>query len=72
MQPKTYLYLIPLTLYLFFAGCKKDLTPLDNTPPQIKLTAGDVGVTEAWLHLETAGGKPEDRITIQRNDSTRG
>jgi hypothetical protein len=51
-------------------GCEKDYAPVDNTKPEITLTVEDVGVTEVWLKMETTDGKPEDRITIQRNDST--
>jgi len=67
---KRSLYVIPITLSILMCSCKKDLTPVDNTQPEIKMTVEDVGVTEVWLKLETANSRLNDRITIQRNDST--
>jgi hypothetical protein len=59
-----------IIIFITFFGCEKDLTPVENTQPEIRLTVEDVGVTEVWLKVETADGKPEDWITITRNDST--
>jgi hypothetical protein len=48
-------------------GCKKDTSPLDA--PEIALTVANVGVTEAWLHLELKSPSTENQITVMRNDS---
>ncbi len=50
-------------------GCKKDLTPVNNDQPEIKLTVEDVGVTEAWLRFSIQNPSPKSQITITRNDS---
>ncbi|MCK5033123.1 MAG: hypothetical protein KAS18_05795, partial [Calditrichia bacterium] len=53
-----------------FPGCKKDLTPVENTQPEIQLTVEDVGVTEAWLRLKIQNPSSKSQVTITRNDST--
>ena len=70
VKAKLYLFLIPITLFLFFDGCKKDLTPADNTQPKIQLTVEDVGVTEAWLQLTLQNPNSKNQITITRDTVT--
>ncbi len=67
---KIFFSIIIFTLFLILYTCEKELTPVGDNPPEIKLAVEDVGVTEVWLKLETGDLKPEDRITITRNDST--
>ncbi len=55
-------------LLAFIFGCEKDTSPIDS--PEILLTVADVGVTEAWLHLEVKNSNSDYQITIWRGDST--
>jgi len=68
---KNYFFLILFSwLFYLVPGCKKDLTPVDNTQPEINLTVEDVGVTEAWLRLNIQDLNSKNQITITRDTVT--
>ncbi len=56
-------------IFNLYPGCKKDLTPVNNDQPEIKLIVEEVGVTETWLRLNIQNPGPKNQITITRNDS---
>ncbi len=66
--------IITFTIFFLhlFRSCKKDLTPVINDQPEIKLIVEDVGVTEAWLRLNIQNPGSMNQITITRNDSVIG